>query len=266
MLYTKQDTNPLTIAPSPESSLSEADAQIEAAFRSSYVYTTHLKNAMITITSQEGNVTLLGGVARANHKPMAGFTAEALSGVKQVDNRLEVPNGFGAANTDEWVSSKLGDVLVIHRSLNAEKTQIEAKDGIVTLRGNASSQAQKELTEAFARDIQGVREVRNEMTVLIDEEIGDNDMARKLEKNARLAADFIDDASITAQVRVSLLLHRSTSALKTQVETKDSIVTLGGIAANEAEFDLVSKLVNDIKGVKGVINNMSIERIVSESD
>ena len=68
----------------------------------------------------------------------------------------------------------------------------------------------------------------------------------------------IDDASITAQVKSSLLSHRSTSALKTKVETTDGVVTLSGIAKNAAEKSLVTKLVTDINGVNSVVNNMTI--------
>jgi osmotically-inducible protein OsmY len=68
----------------------------------------------------------------------------------------------------------------------------------------------------------------------------------------------IDDASITAQVKSALLSHHSTSALHTTVSTADGVVTLGGIAKNEAEKALVTKLVTDINGVNSVINNMTI--------
>ena len=54
------------------------------------------------------------------------------------------------------------------------------------------------------------------------------------------------------------MAHRSTSALKTKVQTKDGVVTLSGIAKNDAEKSLVTKLVNDINGVTKVINNMTI--------
>jgi Putative phospholipid-binding domain. len=73
--------------------------------------------------------------------------------------------------------------------------------------------------------------------------------------------EFIDDASITAQVKLALLLHRSTSVIKTKVETKNGIVTVKGIAKNSAEKDLVGKLVEDIKGVKGLKNGMTIGQV-----
>jgi osmotically-inducible protein OsmY len=73
------------------------------------------------------------------------------------------------------------------------------------------------------------------------------------------SGEKIDDASITAQVKASLLSHRSTSALKTKVETTDGVVTVSGNARNAAEKSLVTKLVTDIEGVTSVVNNMTIE-------
>ena len=54
-------------------------------------------------------------------------------------------------------------------------------------------------------------------------------------------------------------MHRSTGVLRTKVETKDGVVTLGGEARNNAEKDLVTQLVSDIHGVKSVVNNMTIK-------
>ena len=71
--------------------------------------------------------------------------------------------------------------------------------------------------------------------------------------------EYIDDASITAQVKLALLFHRSTSAISTKVETKNGVVTVMGLAKNSAEKDLVGKLVTNIKGVKGLKNKMTVE-------
>ena len=79
-------------------------------------------------------------------------------------------------------------------------------------------------------------------------------------KTTRTIAEKIDDASITAQVNMALMFHRSTSFLHTTVMTKRGMVTVGGKARNEAEIDLVSKLVTDIKGVKSISNQMTVEK------
>jgi osmotically-inducible protein OsmY len=56
-----------------------------------------------------------------------------------------------------------------------------------------------------------------------------------------------------------LLSHRSTSAIKTKVETTDGVVTLTGVTRNAAEKALVTKLAADVNGVSSVINNMTID-------
>ena len=71
--------------------------------------------------------------------------------------------------------------------------------------------------------------------------------------------DKIDDASITALVKMTLLYHRSTSALNTRVETNDGVVTLRGKAKNISEKDLAAKFVKDVRGVKSVKSRMTIE-------
>src|ERR1041384_8270767 len=234
---------------------SETDGRIEPSFRKSFVYKTYLKDEHIKINSKDGVVTLAGSVANESHKPMAQDTAEALPGVKSVDNRIETTGERSAEHSDSWLSMKVKGVLLFHRNVNASGTDVSVKDGNVNLRGEASSQAQKDLTSEYAKDIEGVKDVKNEMTV-----------AKIPAKPDQTVGKTIDDASITAQVKGSLLSHRSTSVMNTKVTTTDGIVTLGGTARNAAEKDLVTKLVTDINGVKSVVNNMVIEAIVSKSN
>jgi hyperosmotically inducible periplasmic protein len=80
----------------------------------------------------------------------------------------------------------------------------------------------------------------------------------KTSKKTQTVGGKIDDASITALVKLTLLYHRSTSALNTSVTTKRGVVTLSGKAKNAAEKDLAAKFANDVNGVKGVNNQMTI--------
>jgi len=86
------------------------------------------------------------------------------------------------------------------------------------------------LTTEYAKDVEGVKGVNNEMTV------------GKIVTKKRTVGQKIDDASITAQVKMTLLYHRSTSALETSVKTKHGVVTLSGKAKNSAEKDLAAKI------------------------
>ena len=224
------------------------DSRIESSAKQSYVFKTYLQGDDINIKSKAGTVTLTGVVSENFHKALALETVTGLPGVKSVDNRLEVKGAPPTANSDAWLRDKVRVALLFHRSVSAARTVVDVKDGIVTLRGDAASRAQMELTTEYARDVEGVKDVKNEMTV-----------SQASKKTPRTIGEKVDDASISAQVNMSLLNHRSTSILTTTVKTKRGVVTVGGKARNSAEKDLVTKLVADINGVKGVRNRMTIE-------
>ena len=223
------------------------DDRIESSAKKSYVFKTYLRDDDIKIQSRDGVVTLTGIVSEEYHKSLAEETMAGLPGVKNVDNRLEIKGAPPTVNSDAWIRNKVKVTLLFHRSVSAGATEVDVKEGIVTLRGDAASQAQKELTTEYAKDVEGVKDVNNEMTVT------------KTSKKTRTVGEKIDDASITAQVKTTLLFHRSTSAINTKVETKRGVVTLYGKASNAAESNLATKLANDVNGVKGVKNRMTIE-------
>ena len=226
---------------------SETDGLIDSSFKESYVSKTYLKGDAVKAESKDGVVTLSGTVNDASHKGLAEETAANLPDVKSVDNRLELKAEYPAEKSNERLAMDIKAALLLHRNVSAKNTEVYVEEAIVTLRGEASSEAQKELTTEYA-NIEGVREVRNEMKVV---ETPKNEGQTMQEK--------IDDASITAQAKMALLFHRGTSALKTSVSTKEGVVTVSGKAANAAEKDLVTKLVNDIHGVNRVVNNMTQE-------
>jgi osmotically-inducible protein OsmY len=227
---------------------SETDGRIESSFKKTYVYKTYLKDEHIKISSKDGAVTLSGSVADETHRPMAQDVAEALPGVTRVDNRIEFRGDRPAESSDTWISMKVKAALLYRRNVSGTKTDVSVKDGVVTLKGVAASQAQKDLTTEYAKDIDGVKGVENEIVV-----------SKSLETPGETTGEKVDDASITAQVKGSLLVHRSTSMLKTKVTTNDGVVTVSGTARNEAEKALVTKLVTDINGVQSVVNSMTIE-------
>jgi osmotically-inducible protein OsmY len=193
-------------------------------------------------------------VSADSHISLARDTVSGLPDVKSVDNQLTVKGEAPAAHSDTWIALKVKTALLFHRNVSATKTDVNVTDGVVSLSGKARSLAQKELTTEYAKDVEGVKEVKNNMTI-----------AKAPAKPDETVGEKIDDASITAQVKASLLSHRSTSALKTKVGTIDGVVTVSGIAKNEAEKSLVTKLVTDINGVTSVINNMTVDTTLSKS-
>jgi len=227
---------------------STMDDRIESSARESYIFKTYLTGDDIKIQSKDGAVTLTGTVFEESHKTLASETVEGLPGTKSVDNKLEYKGSMSAANSDAWIKEKVKFTLMFHRKTNTIDRKISVQDGIVTLAGAAENIAQKDLAAVYVKDVEGVKSVVNELTV--------SNTAKKTHKKA---IEKIDDASITAQVKIMLLFHSSTSLHNTKVKTDNGAVTLSGKATNAAEKDLATKFVEDIRGVKSVKNELSVE-------
>lgn len=232
---------------------SEMDEKVESSFKKTYVYKTYLADDSIRAEAKDGVVTLTGTVSEESHKGLAQETVVNLPGVTRVDNQLVTKAEAAVANADAWISKKVKFALLVHRNVSYSKTTVEVKDGIVTLKGDAINAAQKELSSEYAKDIDGVKEVKNEMTVAVAAAVVE-----------RTEGEKVDDASITAQVKTALWNHHSTSSMKTTVITRNGEVTLTGIAKNDAEKSLVTKLVSDIRGVSGVKNDMTVAAVKTE--
>ena len=224
----------------------KSDNRVESAAEQSYVFKTYLKGDDIKVKSKEGAVTLSGVVLDESHIALAQETVAGLPGVKSVDNKLKVKPEASTRTNDTWLTTKVKSTLLFHRSVSGS-TEVDTKDSVVTLRGTADSQAQKDLTSENVKDLEGVKGVNNEMTV-----------SSNSPSAAKRVVKKIDDASITAQVKMTLLYHRSTSALHTKIKTEKGVVSLNGKAKDAAERDLATKFALDVNGVKSVNNRMTI--------
>jgi osmotically-inducible protein OsmY len=223
---------------------SETDRKIEDAAKASYNYRTVLEDN-VKVKAHDGAVTLTGTVQDKGDKELAADTVENLPGVTSVKNDIAIKSTY-PEHSDTWMAMKIRSRLLVKGNVSATSTKIDVKDGVVTLSGAADNTAQKELTAAYAQDIDGVKSVKNEMTVK-DKSPGETTVGEK-----------IDDASITTQVKYALLSHKSTSALKTKVTTVDGVVRVTGDAKTDAEKSLVTKLISDVRGAKSVTNDMVV--------
>jgi hyperosmotically inducible protein len=227
------------------SSSSDTDHKIEESATSSYNFKTVL-NDKVSIESTEGAVTLTGTVQDNDAKALAEDTVNNIPGVVSVKNDIMIKSDY-PEHSDEWVALKIRSLLLVKGNVSATSTTVAVLDGVATLGGTANTSAQKELTEIYTKEVQGVKSVTNNIVVNDKPSMGDT------------ASVTIDDASITSQVKFALLSHKATSALSTKVTTTDGAVVITGEAGSSAEEALVTKLAQDVRGAKSVTNNMTIK-------
>jgi osmotically-inducible protein OsmY len=224
---------------------SDTDSKIVDAAKASYNYKTVLEN-QVTVTADGGVVTLTGTVQDKDDRALAEDTVENIPGVLSVKNEIEIKPAF-PEHSDAWIAWKIRGELLVKSNVSAVDTTVAVQSGDVTLGGTADNDAQKELTGVYAKDIDGVKSVNNGIVVNSQPATGET-MGNK-----------VDDASITSQVKLSLLTHKSTSAIKTKVTTTDGVVSVSGEAGSDAEKSLVAKLAMDVRGVKSVTNDMTVK-------
>ena len=238
---------------------SSTDTKIEDAAKASYNFRTVLDNH-VKAKSNDGVVTLTGKVQDNGDRDLAADTVENLPGVLSVNNQIKVESTY-PEHSDAWMAFKIRSRLLVKGNVSATSTKVAVNDGNVTLSGTADNEAQKELTEVYAKDIDGVKMVQND--IMVQEPAKDADMNRSNDskmdrsRNGTVGED-IDDASITSQVKFALLRHKSTSALKTKVTTTNGVVHIMGDANSDAEKSLVTKLAGDVRGTKSVNNDMMV--------
>jgi osmotically-inducible protein OsmY len=221
------------------------DSKIEDSAKASYNYRTVLEGR-VNVKSNDGIVTLTGTVQDKDDKALAEDTVENIPGVVRVDNQIDVKSEI-PEHSDAWIALKIRGELLVKANVSAAATKVDVKDGVVTLSGTASNVAQKDLTGIYAKEIDHVKSVKNDIVV------------ETSPASSATVGEVIDDASITSQVKYALLSHRATSAVSTKVITENAVVNITGVASSDAEKSLVTKLAQDTRGVKSVVNDMTIK-------
>jgi osmotically-inducible protein OsmY len=219
------------------------DQQIAALAKSTYVFQTYLKNDDIDVESNDGVVRLTGSVAEDSHKVLAEATVMSLPGVQRVEDRLQSKAPNAPPTSDDWIESTLRFAFQFHRSFNPAP-RIEVDHGVVTLTGMVTGGTEQKLAVECARGIAGVRGVVNHLTV-----IPTTPPPPRIQRP-------VDDASITAEARVVLLLHHITSPLPLEISTANGSMTVGGIVKTAAAKSLVTLLLQDLPGVTEVKNQL----------
>src|SRR5581483_5653415 len=142
------------------------DSRIEQSAKDSYAFKTYLSDDHIRVKARDGVVTLTGSVADQSQRDLAANTVANLPGVVSVNNELKIKGGPGEGeHSDKWLAMKVKSALLFHRNVSAKDTKVVAQNGVVTLTGTARSEAQKELTGEYAKDVDGVASVNNMITV-----------------------------------------------------------------------------------------------------
>lgn len=117
--------------------------------------------------------------------------------------------------------------------------------------------AGEKIAQATERVVDKTKEVAADVkNTTITTEVGTN--AR--EARASDAGRAMGDTAITASVKADFIKDPDLSVLKIDVDTRDGVVTLNGLAGNEPARLRAEKMASAVKGVKEVRNFLVVKR------
>ena len=76
------------------------------------------------------------------------------------------PGSNGETRTDDWVTVKIQTALYRDLRFMGRRLSVDTVQGVVTLRGKVDSDADARAAAEIARSVEGVKDVRSDLTVV----------------------------------------------------------------------------------------------------
>lgn len=238
-------------------------------------------------TSATGVVTLEGEVDSEENRQRAVQIARETDGVTRVEDRLRIQGDRDAVATtgrreaddpergdrpDGWITTKVQSKYFLDNDVRGRSIEVATSDGIVSLRGTVRSERERRQAVALARNTDGVRDVRDELTIQPHAE-GDRpdasptpagqpatDGPDRERADTRSFGDRVDDGWITTKIQSQLYLEQDVRGRSIEVETRDGVVRLRGQVATDTERQLAEQIAGDTDGVSRVDNQISVRQ------
>ena len=144
--------------------------------------------------------------------------------------------------TDAWLTLKAKLALLGDERVSSNNVSVTTAKGVITLRGQVASVAERQAAEDLARTIEGRKQVVNHLTVVPQAE--------------RTVVDRPDDQLVT-DVKQALTKEASLQKATIDVRAAKGIVTLTGKAPSLATSVRASEVVRWVSGVRAVRNELA---------
>ncbi|WP_456296266.1 BON domain-containing protein [Vibrio sp. AK197] len=159
---------------------------------------------------------------------------------------MAAPNDWSDEAHDGWIDGKAEATLLFNSELNNFDINTDVKDGVIYLTGKVDSDIEKRLASELVRNIDGVKEVENDLTVMNEDE-----------QDSDFSQDVVD-AKIATVVKSSLLLDPDVNGTDIDVDVDQGNVTLDGHVTSEEMEQLAVMLAKNTDDVKDVDNQLEI--------
>lgn len=215
----------------PDSTLKRS---LEQAFERDF----RLRDADIEVSTSLGTATLKGTVDSYSDRQTAGEIAKRTAGVKSVVNNIKVELGL---RRDNEIADDVRRRLTQSSFIRATDLDVQVASGVVTLAGTVPTYSQSQQAAGVAREVRGVRTVRN--NVIVSETFG---VARR------------SSEAIQADVEAELARDGHLADLPIRVTVDEGVVRLQGEVPNLFHRERAAEESRRIAGVRSVENELSV--------
>ncbi|WP_199611069.1 BON domain-containing protein [Flocculibacter collagenilyticus] len=149
------------------------DAWIDGKAETTLLLNTNLNSFDINTDVKDGKVYLTGKVESDVDKALAEELIEGLDGVKSVENNLTVLNNnkdkksdFVQSLTDSKVTTVVKTRLLLDSNVSGTGIDVSSNKGIVILKGEVNSSAERDLAVTIAENTNDVKRVIDKINVI----------------------------------------------------------------------------------------------------
>jgi hyperosmotically inducible periplasmic protein len=155
---------------SPKRSFGEtiSDAWITSQVKMRLIRKPGIAPLAMNVDTENGIVTLFGTISTEDGKREAGLQAMKISGVKDVQNELQVVSEFAEEQVeqrDEAILETVRTEIDERPALENDDIDVDVADGVVRLTGSVDQAGDRVVAQALARSTAGVRLVVDDLRV-----------------------------------------------------------------------------------------------------
>lgn len=161
---------------------------------------------------------------------------------------------------DSWITTKIKAKFVKDKQVRADNIEIKTLNGDVELFGTARTPAKAAHAVALARQVKGVKTVKNDIQITPADATARSDTKPDAKRTAskRGSDQPVDDTWITTKVKAKFVEDKQVSATDIHVKTLNGVVELTGSAKSMEESSKAAALARGIVGVKSVTNDIKV--------
>lgn len=213
------------------------DAEIQKNVMEQLKYEPFLNTAQIGVSVKNGVVTLSGTVDSYSKKIGAELAAKKIAGVRAVAEELRVGPSPIYDRSDTEIAEAVLTALKWHTSVPEDQLKIKVENGTVTLEGQLDWNFQRESAVDAIKNLAGVRQVSNFITIRPKTTPGD----------------------IKQKITSALQRHAAIDSEKIKVELIGNRVILSGAVHSFAERDDAEHAAWSAPGIASVENRLTID-------